>query len=284
MRVRLAFSVAAHVNPDVLVVDEVLAVGDARFCKKCMDMMSQVSKGGSTVLFVSHNAQTVTSMCDRSIWLKNGQVEHAGPASETLAAYLGAGLGLSAERTWNPDEAPGKEIARLLSARLRTKQGVVTDCVDVREPVCVELEVDVLREGHGILVLNGIQNGDGVQVFSAVDTRNPVLQKKHWSPGRYLVKMWIPGNLLQVDTYTVETYVAAWEPKQIDQCYERDVLCFHVIDAFGGDSSRGDFAGTLPGMVRPLLDWEIEPVSARRRGSPRLVDPGQGPLSAEGGQ
>lgn len=284
MRVRLAFSVAAHVQPDVLVVDEVLAVGDARFRKKCMDKMSHVAKNGSTVLFVSHNAQTVTSMCDRAVWLKQGQVVQTGPAAETVAAYLGAGLGLSAERTWDPDEAPGKGIARLLSARVLTKSGVVTDCIDVRESFCIELEVDVLEDGQGILVLNGIQNGDGAQVFSSVDTKNPVLQKKHWARGRHLVRMWIPGNLLQVDTYTVETFVAAWEPMRVDQCYERDILCFHVIDAFGDDSSRGNFAGTLPGAVRPLLEWEIERQGTAKRSAPVLIKPGKRPMSAEGGQ
>ncbi len=69
--------------------------------------------------------------------------------------------------------------------------------------------------------------------------------------------MWIPGNLLQIDTYTVETYIAAWEPVHLDQCYERGLLCFHIVDSFAPDSSRGNFAGTLPGIVRPLLDWEI---------------------------
>lgn len=285
MRVRLAFSVAAHVQPDVLIVDEVLAVGDASFRKKCMDKMSQVAKSGSTVLFVSHSAQTVTSMCSRCIWLKEGRVVRDGPAVETVAAYLGAGLGLSAERTWEPESAPGKGIARLLAARLRNRQGVVTDCVDVRESFCIELEIDVLEPGHGILVLNGVQNGDGAQVFSAVDTKNPVLQKKHWSTGRHLVRMWIPGNLLQVDTYTVETFVAAWEPMRIDQVYEKDVLCFHVLDAFADDSSRGNFAGTLPGVVRPLLDWEIERIDDLRcRSSIRGFDAQRPRRSAEGDQ
>jgi lipopolysaccharide transport system ATP-binding protein len=256
MRVRLAFSVAAHVHPDVLIVDEVLAVGDARFRKKCLDKMSDVARNGATVLFVSHMAQIVTSMCDRAIWLRNGRVVQDGAAVETGAAYLGDGLGWSAERRWDPDSAPGGDIARLVAVRLRTEAGEITDCLDVRQSFCIELEVDVLEAHRGILVLNGIQNGDGTQVFSAVDTTNPVLFKKNWSVGRHVVRMWIPGNFLQIDTYTFETYIAAWEPVQVDQCYERGLLCFHVIDSFAEDSSRGLFGGTLPGIVRPRLTWE----------------------------
>ena len=257
MRVRLAFSVAAHVNPDVLIVDEVLAVGDARFRKKCLDKMSDVARNGSTVMFVSHMAQIVTNMCSRAIWLRHGNIVKDGPAAETVAQYLGEGLGLSAERTWNVEDAPGGAIARLVAVRLRTETGEVTDCLDVRQRFCVELEITVLEAGKGILVLNGIQNGDGTQVFSAVDTKNPVLQKKDWAVGRHTVRMWVPGNLLQVDTYTLETYVAAWEPVQVDQCYERNLLCFHIVDSFGPDSSRGVFGGKLPGVVRPLLQWEM---------------------------
>jgi len=264
MRVRLAFSVAAHVDPDVLIVDEVLAVGDAKFRKKCLDKMSDVARRGSTVLFVSHAAQIVTNMCDRAIWLSAGRLVEDGPATDTVANYLGQGLGLSAERTWEPEVAPGGEIARMLAVRLRTSDGEITDCMDVRQSFCMEVEFEVLQPGHGILVLNGIQNGDGTQVFSSVDTKNPPLAKKPWSVGRHTVRMWIPGNLLQVDTYTFETYVGAWEPMQIEQYYGRNLLCFHIIDSFGPDSSRGAFAGTLPGIVRPLLRWEVEHADALR--------------------
>jgi lipopolysaccharide transport system ATP-binding protein len=256
MRVRLAFAVAAHVDPDVLIVDEVLAVGDARFRKKCLDRMSTVARSGTTVLFVSHMAQTITSLCSRAIWLSGGKVVKDGPALETIGEYLGQGLGLSAERKWPTEMAPGGEVARLTAVRIRTEDGTVTDCIDVRSRFCIELEIDVLQEGRGIIVLNGVQNGDGTQVFSAVDTHNPVLSKRNWEKGKHIVRMWIPGNLLQVDTYTVETFIAQWEPTQIDQCYERNLLCFHIIDSFERDSSRGSWTGTLPGIVRPLLEWE----------------------------
>jgi len=260
MRVRLAFAVAAHVDPDVFIVDEVLAVGDARFRKKCLDKMTEVRKNGCTVLFVSHIAQIVTSMCSRAIWLRNGQVVKDGPAVETVAEYLGEGLGLAAERTWKKESAPGGEIARVAAVRLCTATGEVTDCIDVRTGFCIELELDVLQEGKGIIVLHGIQNGDGTQVFSAVDTNNPTLHKKNWPKGRHRVQMWVPGNLLQVDTYTVETYVAAWEPVQVDQFYERNLLCFHVVDSYEQDSSRGNWGGTLPGVIRPLLKWDMQQV------------------------
>ena len=269
MRVRLAFSVAAHVHPDVLIVDEVLAVGDARFRKKCLDKMSDVARNGATVLFVSHMAQIVTSMCSRAIWLRHGSVVRDGPAVETVGEYLGEGLGLVGGTQLAAREAPGADIARLVSVRLRTETGEVTDCLDVRQRFCVELEIEVLEAHKGILVLNGIQNGDGTQVFSSVDTNNPSLFKKDWAVGRHTVRMWIPGNLLQIDTYTVETYIAAWEPMQVDQCYERSLLCFHVVDSLRADSSRGNFGGTLarhrPTVARVGNVAEPEHASRERR-------------------
>jgi len=225
--------------------------------------MSEVQKNGCTVLFVSHIAQIVTSMCSRAIWLRGGQVVKDGPAVQTVAEYLGEGLGLSAERTWKRESAPGGEVARVTAIRLRTESGEVTDCIDVRSGFCIELELEVLQHGKGIIVLHGLQNGDGTQVFSAVDTNNPTLHMKNWPVGRHLVRMRVPGNLLQVDTYTVETYVAAWEPIQIDQFYERNLLCFHVVDSFEQDSSRGKWGGTLPGVVRPLLEWDMQHIDGK---------------------
>ena len=258
MRVRLAFSVAAHVEPEVLVVDEVLAVGDATFRKKCMDRMRDIGSQGATVLFVSHSAQTVTTMCTRAIWLDQGKIVKDGRAMETVAAYLGQGLGLSAERTWGADEAPGGEVARVRAVRLKTEAGVVTDCIDVRERFCVECEIEVLRPDQGVLVLHGVLNGEGTHAFCALDTKNPIWSNQTWPIGRHLVRMWIPANFLQEDTYAIETAVVARTPSQVEQCYIRDLLCFHIVDEFDGTTARGKWAQPLPGVVRSLLEWDME--------------------------
>ncbi|MEQ1628701.1 MAG: ABC transporter ATP-binding protein, partial [Nitrospira sp.] len=118
MYVRLAFAVGAHLEPEILIVDEVLAVGDSQFQKKCLDKMKDIGAHGRTVLFVSHNMQAVMRLCDRVIMLDKGRVLHDGPAHEVVKTYLNAGFGASPAREWtDPSSAPGGEVARLRAAR-----------------------------------------------------------------------------------------------------------------------------------------------------------------------
>ena len=133
MYLRLGFAVAAHLEPDILIVDEVLAVGDARFQKKCLNKMQDVGKEGRTVLFVSHNMQAITRLCPRAILLDDGKILVDGPAHKVVSAYLNSGFGTMASRDWpDPTKAPGRETARLRSVRTRTEDGRVTEAMDIR--------------------------------------------------------------------------------------------------------------------------------------------------------
>jgi len=258
MKVRLAFSVAAHVLPDVLIVDEVLSVGDVSFRKKCMDKMHQVGAQGSTVLVVSHNAQAITNMCQRAIWLENGQIRDDGPVEKVLSSYLSQGMGLSGHRIWEAHEAPGGESARLRSICIKRENGEITDHIDVRERFYIETEIDVLKPGNGLVINHWFLNSDGLNAFSSIDPENPTWQKKSWATGRYILKTWIPANLMQVDTYTLDSILWAWEPRQHLQCHARDSVCFHVQESMDPSSARSGWLGNLPGVVRPRLEWEME--------------------------
>src|SRR4051812_1002995 len=126
MYVRLAFAVAAYLEPEILLVDEVLAVGDASFQRKCLDRMKDVGQRGRTVLFVSHNMPAITRLCDRTILLDGGTVLEDGPSHKVVGSYLRSGLGTTAEREWSTAAAaPGNDIARLRSVRVRTESGEV---------------------------------------------------------------------------------------------------------------------------------------------------------------
>src|SRR3954464_7076126 len=115
MYVRLAFAVAAHLNPEILVVDEVLAVGDAGFQKKCLGKMGEVSRGGRTVLFVSHNMAAVKSLCSRAVWLQRGQVAADGPTSWVVDEYHRNAAAIGTHRTWLPgDPATGNDTVQLV--------------------------------------------------------------------------------------------------------------------------------------------------------------------------
>jgi lipopolysaccharide transport system ATP-binding protein len=265
MYVRLAFAVAAHLDIDVVLVDEVLAVGDASFQRKCLAKMEDVSRAGRTVVFVSHNMPAVTRLCPRTILLEQGRVLHDGPSHEVVSAYLRSGLGTTAAREWTrPEDAPGSEIVRLRAVRVRNDAGEVSAAIDIRRPVGIEMEFEVLQEGH-ILVPNlHFLNEEGVYAFIAAEV-DSAWRGRPRPAGRYLAKAWIPGNLLAEGTLIVGAAISTLDPVRI-HFFERDAVAFHVVDTTEGDSARGDYGGTFPGVVRPMLRWETSFSAAEVRG------------------
>jgi len=262
MRVRLAFSVASHLEPEVMFVDEVLAVGDAAFRKKCLQKIQEVSRKGTTVLMVSHNAQAVTSMCDRAIWLKQGQLVGDGPASEVVSAYLSESIGLGGERVWRDEEISGGDVARMRAVRVKDERGNVVDTVDIRESFSIESEVEVLKPGFGLALKNDLLTSENLPAFSAVDTQNPAWQGKAWSPGIYQLTMHVPGNFLQLDTYVLNFLLMSLEPVIKTEFYQLDAVCVHVVDRDSGPTAAGGFLGHFPGAVRPLLEWDMKVLSS----------------------
>jgi lipopolysaccharide transport system ATP-binding protein len=260
MYLRLAFAVAAHLEPEILVIDEVLAVGDARFQRKCLDKMGEVGRQGRTVLFVSHNMSAITRLCPRTILLERGAVLRDGPSSEVVGAYLSSGLGTTAAREW-PDlsTAPGDDIVRLCSVRVCTERGEVSASVDIRRPVGIEMEYEVLTPGHALMPHLHFYNEEGVYAFVAGDL-DPEWRGRPRPTGRYVSTAWIPGNLLSEGTLFVGAAISTMS-SLIAHFYERDAVAFQVVDSMDGDSARGDYAGPLPGVVRPLLQWTTRVIS-----------------------
>ena len=270
MRVRLAFAVAAHLNPEVMFVDEVLAVGDAAFRKKCADKIEEVVRSGATVLIVSHNAQAITSMCERVLWLDGGRLVADGPAAETVVRYLSRTISLSGEKIWLPNERPGGDIARIHAMRIVNKSGQTANHIDVRDPFYVETELEVCQPGYGILLKHDIFSGDNSPVFSALDVNNPTWQQQTWAPGEYRLRMAVPGNFLQVENYPIGAVLWAWEPEQVLQWYDHNVLCVQIIDGGEGQTAKMGFTGLMQGPLRPVLDWHVEPLHAAQQ-LPRSV-------------
>lgn len=257
MTVRLAFAVAAHLEPEILIVDEVLAVGDAEFQRKCLNRMQDVGQEGRTVLFVSHNMPAVSRLCQRGILLDGGGVVADGPINEVVGEYLNSGAGTTAYREW-PDlsNAPGEEIARLRAVSVRTVAGEITDAVDIRSPLKIEMEYEILQGGAKLLPHFHLFNEEGAQVFSVHDV-DPQWRGKARPAGSYRSSVEIPGNLLSEGTLFVSSGLITLDPN-IHQFNERDAVAFQVIDSQEGDSARGDWAGPMGGAVRPLLPWQTE--------------------------
>jgi len=257
MRVRLAFAVAAHLEPEILIIDEVLAVGDAEFQKKCLNKMEDVGKEGRTVLFVSHNMAAVTRLCQRGILLSAGGIIADGEAHDIVSNYLTAGMGTSAAREWPDfDDAPGDDSVRLRAVRVVDGEGQLSEGFDIRQPIGLQLEFDVLRDDQLLMPYFSLTNDEGIMIFSTID------QDLRWhteprAPGRYVSTAWVPGNLLSEGmaylTVAMRTTVRKYRP-----FHEFDAVAFNVVDKMEGGSARGEWVGRLSGAVRPKLDWTTE--------------------------
>jgi len=257
MKVRLAFSVAAHLEPEILIVDEVLSVGDADFQKKSLSKMENIGQEGRTVLFVSHSMSAVSRLCDRAILLGQGKVVADGPADQVVSAYMNASSGTSAARVWSdPGKAPGGSVVRLRAVRVRTEDGEISETFDIRYPIRLEMEYDVMRPGSVLLPHFNVLNSQGQCAFTTLD------QDLQWRGrtrpvGRYVSTAWIPGNLLAEGMFYVSCYCLTLNP-DTRQFGERSAIAFLVSDGLDGDSARGDYAKQLYGVVRPLLRWTTQ--------------------------
>jgi len=258
MQVRLAFAVAAHLETEILLVDEVLAVGDAEFQRRCLGKMEGLAGSGRTVILVSHNMANITRLCPRSILLRGGEVVEDGPAAAVVARYLSGEYGTSARREWRDEDAPGGEHARLRSVRVVDGNGADAPTVDVRQPVGIELVFDVLGDSAPPSVpWIALYNEQGAHVFSAMDT------DRRWQEavprGRYRTTAWVPANLLNEGTLIVSVSLNSFAPGwAIRQAHVDHAVSFQVVDPAVGDTARGNYGQAWPGPVRPLLTWTTD--------------------------
>ncbi|MBL8042925.1 MAG: ABC transporter ATP-binding protein [Nitrospira sp.] len=254
MYVRLGFSVLAHMDPDILIVDEVLAVGDVRFQKKCMGKMEDVGQHGRTVILVSHDMPAITRMCKRAILLNKGEVVQEGFAHDVVNHYLHAGHIQPCAEWPDPAQAPGNEIVRMRAVRVRTESGVITDRFDIQRPIDIEMEFDVLKPGHVLVPEFNFRNEEDVLAFIVHD-RDPAWKRKPRPIGRYACTVRIPGNFLSEGILTVEVVVMTEDPFRL-HCQIPRIVGFRVDESGTGDTARGDFTGRWPGIIRPLLEWK----------------------------
>jgi lipopolysaccharide transport system ATP-binding protein len=269
MYLKLAFAVAAHLDPEILLVDEVLAVGDVRFQRKCLDKMENVRQAGRTVIFVSHNMPAITRLCPRTILIENGSISFDGPSHQAVGMYLGSGARTNAMREWKDiAAAPGNEVVRLRAVRVRSQDGEICESVDIRCPVGIEMEFDVVEPGHVLIPGYHFINQEGVCVFVA-SADEAEWRRTPRPAGTFTSTARIPGNFLSEGPLIVTATMATMEPFRA-HFFERDAVAFQVIDTLDGDSARGDYTGPMPGIVRPMLDWtsQFTPANGSTGGTP----------------
>lgn len=255
MYMRLAFAVAAHLEPDILLVDEVLSVGDAQFQKKCLGKMQEVGKEGRTVLFVSHSMQTVHALCSSAMLLTEGRIECSGDVATVVNAYLSAGTARSSELVWgDPQTAPGNEQIRLHSARVVPEADVEEGLITIRTPFRLECVFSNNVPESLFYVGMHFRTAMGDRVFVTSLTPRPV---RH---GVYRVACHIPGDLLNSGSYTTDWYFVR----------DANVVLFDALDLLSVDvhdvtREPGAWLGEIPGAVRPRLQWDLDPAEAAQR-------------------
>lgn len=254
MYMRLAFAVAAHVEPEILLMDEVLAVGDADFQRKCIERVEQIGKKEQTVLFVSHNIPAVLRLCHRVLLLENGRVVADGPARDVVATYLALNGGGQGERTYSdPHHAPGDAFARLRHIRICSATGETLSSVDIGAPFDVAMEFDLLAAEMSVFPTLVVNNEWGPICWTTDVTT-------HWHgrprpSGSYRVVAHFPANFLTAGSMTVTASLHSFSPYTV-HFRELDVVGFQAMETHGG--SRGHFTGHIDGGIRPLLQWDVE--------------------------
>ena len=253
MHVRLAFAVAAHLEPENLFVDEVLAVGDAGFQRKCLGKMGEVAREGRTILFVSHNMGAIRSLCDRAILIDQGRVVLDGEASEVVSSYLASAVSGSSEGEirWEGDEeAPGQHGLKLRGIRLCGEDGTMSSVFDVEKAIHVEIVYDVETSLLGFRMRLALLTATGEVAFQSSDKND---REDKVEPGRYRSTCIIPGNLLNIGQYIVR--VGAGSVKTKGVLPNREYLSFQTT---GIGNLRAKAPERWPGVVCPKLDWLIE--------------------------
>lgn len=258
MYVRLAFAVAAHLESEIMIVDEVLAVGDAEFQKKCLGKMGDVSKGeGRTVLFVSHNMNAISRLCNTSILLRNGLLVDFDDTSKVITNYLSVDEKSTAYREWEPDEAPGNDVARILQVGIFDENGELYEYVDIRKQVIIKMEYEVLTNDVKLTHAFVFHNEQGARLFDSHDVTSQFKSNSMRKKGKYVVELIIPGNFFAEGKIKISPAVITSDPWVL-HAYSEDAIAFFIKDTMEGDSARGEFVGNFVGLVRPLFAWNAE--------------------------
>ena len=248
---RLAFAVAAHMEPEILLVDEVLAVGDINFQKRCLGKMCDVARAGRTILLVSHNMAAITRLCNRAVRLDHGEVVQCGPVEEVVAKYLSIGGEAQGERRWgDPAYAPGAPNFALQEVRVLNDSGFVAGSVDIRKTFAVEMQFAVFRSLRNVRIALRVLSADGTVVFTSSESATSAWDGSTRDPGIYLSRCEIPGNLLNEGHYTLT--ISMDVPFSEIYFIEDGVLGF-AVEQTGGVSGR--YPERWPGVTCPALVW-----------------------------
>lgn len=259
MYVRLAFAVAAHLESDILIVDEVLAVGDVEFQKKCLGKMDDISKGqGRTILFVSHNLPMLSSLCKTGIVLNNGQLTYTGSSGSAIHYYQNVGgTGSGKVSFLNKEKKPGDRRAELLEAWIENQDGIVRSEFDISDSIKVKMRFRVKEKSSKPFLPNfHFLDQFGQYMFISSPLSGDAAEKMN--AGDYVVECVIPTNFFNAGYFSVGVALTFIDPSVHVSFFEESALSFTFTEDFERSVFRnGSYGGEIPGVIRPILTWHI---------------------------
>ena len=262
MYVRLAFAVAANLDSSVLIVDEVLAVGDVRFQRKCLGKMDSIAEGGRTVLFVSHNLPAVRSLCHRVILMESGKIKLDGETQSVIRQYLEEETCSAAVKTWKDHKRPGNVSCRINRIRLLDARGMESNTLNISEGGSLDIDFDVTEERAQVGFSIDLFDVEGNSIFSSISNQEPHYYGKQMAIGRYQSTCRIPGDLLNNGSFylSLSGFSANWtDGFKLDQMLH--------IQAVDDGVLKGDYSGGFSGSTRPRLEWTTEKANAPKMAS-----------------
>jgi len=250
MYVRLAFAVAAHLEPEILLVDEVLAVGDAAFQKKCLGKMGAVAKEGRTVVFVSHDMTNISVLCPTALLFESGQIALRGMSTTVIEHYLDQRTDGRSEASWELEQAPGDELAKIMGVRVCTQDRVSAHSFALTEPILLVIDYLILRDQVRVNPVFVVKNSMNITVFSTSNFEDPVWGARPSASGHYRAHCLVPAHLLNEGHYVVSALVV--HETRLVRASAEEVVGFSVYD---NGATRGDYVGEWTGIVRPRCHW-----------------------------
>jgi lipopolysaccharide transport system ATP-binding protein len=271
MYVRLAFSVAAHLEPEILIVDEVLAVGDAAFQRRCLEKMEEVTSDGRTILFVSHNMAAINRLCPTALLMDGGRLVEYGDVADVTRRYLADEAAATSEWRLAPDDLRPEADCQITAARVVSATGERAESVQIDEPLRVEVEYEVRRPMPDLHVQIQVLNQGGEVLFVSADHLHKNDLGFTHNSGAYRSSCVLPANLLAEGAHYISVVLINLNERRKIEAHRR-ILAFWVVDPSHGGTVRGNCPGDWPGLIRPMLEWKVDRLStANDAGAARVA-------------
>lgn len=254
MYVRLAFAVAAHLEPEILVVDEVLSIGDFQFQKKSLGKMNDMSKKGRTVIFVSHNMSMIELLCDKTILLVYGVIRDMGPTPQIVQKYYGGKEALRKKVDYSKRKV-GDDVAQLLSATVMNNKGKSTTFFEPKDEIIIEMKYQLKKDNAHVVPNFHVYSSEGICAFISSDVVIDPRAELKTKAGKYLGRCTIPAHLLNCENYFIGIALTTLNPIRV-HFYEKDLFRISVSSTARKTIADGTFIGSVPGIIKPKLSWE----------------------------